>query len=66
MRRLLADIRAKLPRETTCRLDFEAGDAAQVDFGAGPTLIHPDGQARRTWAFVMTLARSSHQYVEFV
>ena len=66
VRRLLADIRSNLPPETTCRLDFEPGDAAQVDFGAGPTLIHPDGQPRRTWAFVMTLASSRHQYVEFV
>lgn len=66
VRRLLADIRAHLPPETTCRLDFDPGDAAQVDFGAGPTLVHPDGQPRRTWAFVMTLAHSRHQYVEFV
>ena len=66
VRRLLADIRGSLPPETSCRLDFEPGDAAQVDFGAGPTLIHPDGQPRRTWAFVMTLAHSRHQYVEFV
>ena len=66
VRRLAADIRSQLPPETTCRLDFEPGDAAQVDFGAGPTLVHPDGQPRRTWAFVMTLAHSRHQYVEFV
>ena len=58
VRRLVADIRSQLPPETTCRLDFDPGDAAQVDFGAGPTLIHPDGQPRRTWAFVMTLANS--------
>ena len=66
VRRLLADIRSNLPPETTCRLEFEPGEAAQVDFGAGPTLVHPDGQPRRTWAFVMTLAHSRHQYVEFV
>ncbi len=66
VRRLVADVRRQLPPETTCRLDFEPGDAAQVDFGAGPTLVHPDGQPRRTWAFVMTLASSRHQYVEFV
>ena len=66
VRRLVADIRSQLPPETTCRLDFEPGEAAQVDFGAGPTLIHPDGQPRRTWAFVMTLAHSRHQYLEFV
>jgi transposase len=69
VRRLLADIHAKLPAEATCRLDFEPGDAAQVDFGAGPPLQHPSdptGPMRRTWAFVMTLAHSRHQYVEFV
>jgi hypothetical protein len=66
VRRLVADVRSQLPPQTTCRLDFDPGDAAQVDFGAGPTLVHPDGQPRRTWAFVMTLAHSRHQYVEFV
>jgi len=66
VRRLLADIRAHLPPDLTCRLEFEPGEAAQVDFGAGPMLVHPDGQPRRTWAFVMTLAHSRHQYVEFV
>jgi hypothetical protein len=38
VRRLVADVRRRLPPETTCQLDFEPGDAAQVDFGAGPTL----------------------------
>ncbi|MDP1340765.1 DDE-type integrase/transposase/recombinase, partial [Klebsiella variicola] len=33
---------------------------------AGPKLRHPDGELRRTWAFVMTLCHSRHQYVEFV
>ena len=28
--------------------------------------MHPDGKPRRTWAFVMTLCHSRHQYVEFV
>ena len=45
---------------------FPLGEAAQVDFGAGPMLVHPAGEARRTWAFVMTLCFSRHQYVEFV
>lgn len=66
VRRMLTDIRRGEPPETTCRLDFEPGDAAQVDFGAGPMLTHPDGKPRRTWAFVMTLCFSRHQYVEFV
>jgi len=64
--RMLVALRGEQPVDVTVRLSFEPGDAAQVDFGAGPTLIHPDGQPRRTWAFVMTLCHSRHQYVEFV
>jgi len=66
VRRMVFAIRATLPPEVTCRLDFAPGEAAQVDFGAGPMLLHPDGKPRRTWAFVMTLAHSRHQYLEFV
>lgn len=66
VRRMIAGIRTTLPPEVTCRLDFAPGEAAQVDFGAGPILLHPDGKPRRTWAFVMTLAHSRHQYLEFV
>ena len=66
VRRLLADIKKEEPVRITCRLDFEPGDAAQVDFGAGPMVMHPDGKLRRTWAFVMTLCFSRHQYVEFI
>jgi transposase len=66
VRRMLADIERHEPVDVTCRLDFEPAEAAQVDFGAGPMLIHPDGLERRTWAFVMTLCFSRHQYVEFV
>ncbi len=64
--RMLVALRAAQPPETTVRLAFDPGEAAQVDFGAGPVLVHPDGKPRRTWAFVMTLAHSRHQYVEFV
>jgi transposase len=66
VRRMVASIRNTLPPEVTCRLEFAPGEAAQVDFGAGPILQHPDGKPRRTWAFVMTLAHSRHQYLEFV
>lgn len=66
VRRMVAGIRATLPPEVTCRLEFAPAEAAQVDFGAGPILLHPDGKPRRTWAFVMTLAHSRHQYLEFV
>jgi hypothetical protein len=58
VRRILADIRSGEPPETSCRLDFAPGEACQVDFGAGPMLMHPDDKLRRTWAFVMTLCFS--------
>ena len=66
VRRLLGTLGSRRASEATVRLIFAAGDAAQVDFGAGPMLHHPSGQTRRTWAFVMTLCFSRHQYVEFV
>lgn len=66
VRRMLQRMQAARPPEVTVRLSFAPGEAAQVDFGAGPVLTHPDGKPRRTWAFVMTLAHSRHQYVEFV
>lgn len=52
---------------TTVILEFKPGEAAQVDFGAGPQLINWEtGELVKTWFFVMTLAFSRHQYVEFV
>lgn len=54
--RIMRDIAKVKPRtDVTVRLDFKPGEAVQVDFGAGPFLVHPDGQRKRTWAFVMTL-----------
>ena len=64
--RMLRCLRAQRPPDITVRLAWAPAQAAQVDFGAGPMLTHPDGRLRRTWAFVMTLAHSRHQYVEFV
>ncbi len=67
VKRIIRDILQAQPEQNvTVRLDFLPGEAAQVDFGAGPFLTHPDGQSKRTWAFVMTLCHSRHQYVEFV
>ena len=64
--RMLRQLRGEQLPEVTVRLSFAPAEAAQVDFGAGPVLTHPEGKPRRTWAFVMTLAHSRHQYVEFV
>jgi transposase len=67
VRRMLAEIRASAPPATTVRLSFAPGEAAQLDFGAGPFLFDPERQQmRRAWAFVMTLCFSRHQYLEFV
>jgi transposase len=66
VRRFLAQFKAEHPQLTTI-LDFEPGDAAQVDFGKGPTIIDVyTGEILSTWAFVMTLAYSRHQYAEIV
>ncbi|MCZ2094807.1 MAG: hypothetical protein LC121_19540 [Anaerolineae bacterium] len=61
--RMMASIQASRPPEATIRLEFAPGEAAQVDFGAGPVVRDAAGVERRTWAFVMTLAFSRHQYV---
>lgn len=64
--RLVCSIRGAQPAQATVPLTFAPGEAAQVDFGAGPMLADESGALRRTWAFVMTLCFSRHQYVEFV
>jgi transposase len=52
--------------DATIRIERQAGEEVQVDFGYAGLMFDADGQARRAWAFVMTLAYSRHQYVEFV
>ena len=66
VRRYLQSIEAANPEATTV-LDFEPGDTAQVDFGAGPVItdVHT-GETFKTWVFVMVLAWSRHQYAELV
>ena len=53
--------------KATVILDFAPGEAAQVDFGAGPKFIdHVTGEVIVSWFFVMTLCHSRHQYAEIV
>jgi transposase len=53
--------------EATVRVERKPGEEAQVDFGYGGRMIDPATEKlRKTWAFVMTLSWSRHQYVEFV
>jgi transposase len=56
-----------LTPEVTVRVETRPGEEAQVDFGFAGRMIDPDtGKLRKSWAFVMTLSWSRHQYVEFV
>lgn len=66
VRRFVQGLTETSPRVTTV-LEFEAGDAAQVDFGQGPLItdVHT-GEQFKTWFFIMTLAWSRHQYAELV
>lgn len=51
----------------TVRVERGVGEEAQVDFGYVGFMLDPvSGVPRKTWAFVMTLSYSRHQYVEFV
>jgi transposase len=66
IRRFLAQFKTDHPEVTTI-LDFDPGDAAQVDFGKGPNIIDVyTGEILSTWFFVITLAYSRHQYAEIV
>lgn len=64
--RFVQKLKPKTP-EVTVRVECNPGEEAQVDFGYGGEMIDSEtGEIRRTWAFVMTLSWSRHQYVEFV
>lgn len=64
VRRRVRKIRAAAPK-ATCMLDFAPGDAAQVDFGRGPTITDVfTGAILKTWIFVMTLC-FTHRFYPF-
>ena len=66
VRRLVKKLRNQSPK-ATCILDFAPGEAAQVDFGKGPTITDVfTGEVISTWIFVMTLCFSRHMYAEIV
>lgn len=53
--------------EPVGRVETAPGEEGQVDFGYAGRMLDPvTGTLRRVWAFVMVLAWSRHQYVEFV
>ena len=66
LRRYLKKLAEVNPSVTTV-MEFTPGDAAQIDFGAGPRMVDlTTGEIRKTWIFVMTLAWSRHMYAEFI
>lgn len=66
VRRFVRGLPEHFPKATVA-LDFAAGAAAQVDFGAGPKFVDlSTGEIISTWVFVMTLCFSRHQYAEVV
>jgi len=66
VRRRVRKLRGATPR-ASCMLDFAPGEAAQVDFGKGPTITDVfTGAVMKTWIFVMTLCFSRHMYAEIV
>src|SRR5512133_1600287 len=67
VRRFVHSLEPTKAKEVFVRVECEPGQQAQVDFGYGGKMQDPaTGQLRKTWAFVMTLSFSRHQYVEFV
>jgi len=66
VRRFIQGVTETSPRATMV-LQFDPGEAAQVDFGAGPEIVDVHtGEVFKTWYFVMTLCWSRHQYAELV
>jgi transposase len=64
--RFVQQLEVRTP-EATVRVETRPGEEAQVDFGYAGRMWDPDSDSeRKTWAFVMTLSWSRHQYVEFV
>lgn len=64
--RFVRKLDPRLP-EATVRVERKPGEEGQLDFGYAGRMIDPEtGELRKTWAFVLTLSWSRHQYVEFV
>lgn len=66
VRRFLQGLAQATPKATVI-LDFAPGEAAQVDFSAGPLIVDErTGELQKSWVFVMTLCHSRHQYAELI
>jgi transposase len=53
-------------RESTCRIETDPGELAQIDYAKMGLLFDPQlGRRRAVHAFISTLAHSRHKFVEF-
>jgi transposase len=65
--RFVQKLRPRADRGVTVRVETGPGEEAQVDFGfIGYLRATTEGPLRKTWAFVMTLSFSRHQYARLV
>jgi transposase len=65
VRRLVKKLAAALPLPMR-RMEVEAGQEAQVDFGRGAPVVGVDGKRRSTWVFRIVLSHSRKAYAEAV
>ena len=65
VRRLVRKLAAALPLPMR-RMEAEAGQEAQVDFGRGAPIALADGKRRMTWVFRIVLSHSRKAYAEAV
>jgi len=70
MRRFAARLRKAngvSAKDVAIRVETEAGDVAQVDFGYVGKWFDPDtGRTRKAWVFVMVLGYSRHMFAKMV
>jgi transposase len=65
VRRLVRKLAAAMPLPMR-RMEAEAGQEAQVDFGRGAPVVGADGKRRLTWVFRIVLSHSRKSYAEAV
>jgi len=59
VKRFVARLKASTPREAHPSIFASPGEEAQIDYGEGPMVRHPEtGEYRRTRLFVLTLGSS--------
>lgn len=65
VRRYVHRLRGVMPT-ASAPMEFEPGQAAQVDFGYGPKFLDAAGRVHKSWYFKMTLAWSRHAFAMIV